>query len=135
MHPASSNKKTSSIGVIAGLVALSGAFIVLGVSNPALPDYEAQVLTEAAKHRQSPSDAMLASVLQSISLPRGQEGPNTATPVSLLANRTKRANYVVFSVYTTEYDYCESSTRAVGRSLGIAGKFYTLEKGECPSQS
>ena len=47
-----------------------------------------------------------------------------------------RSNYGMFSVYSTEFDYCEGNgaVRTVGRSLGIAGKFYILDKGECKNQ-
>ena len=130
-------KRESSLWPLIGLTMLGGMFVALGWSNPVLLDYQAQVLGPAVQDRRSASDAMLTSILQSIPLPKtssenGREAPNV---LMLLTDRTKRANYVVFSVYSTEFDYCDSATpsRAVGRSLGIAGTFYTLEKGDCPA--
>ena len=130
-------KRESSLWPMIGLTMLGGVFMALGWSNPVLLDYQAQVLGPAVQVRRSASDAMLTSILQSIPLPKtssesGREAPNV---LMLLTDRTKRANYVVFSVYSTEFDYCDSATpsRAVGRSLGIAGTFYTLEKGACPA--
>jgi Domain of unknown function (DUF4359) len=130
-------KRESSLWPLIGLTMLGGMFVALGWSNPVLLDYQAQVLGPAVQDRRSASDAMLTSILQSIPLPKtssenGREAPNV---LMLLTDRTKRANYVVFSVYSTEFDYCDSATpsRAVGRSLGIAGTFYTLEKGACPA--
>jgi hypothetical protein len=116
---------------------LGAGFVALGVSNPAPVEYQAQVLAPMTEQRHSPSDAMLTSILQSIELPRSSTGKERGAPnaLTLLTDRTKRANYVVFSVYSTEFDYCDSATpsRAIGRSLGIAGTFYTLDKGVCPA--
>lgn len=123
----------STVGLVFSLIVLGVAFVLLSLFNPALPDYQLQVLAPIAQARHSASDAVLSSILQSISLPgkenTGEESPN---PVTLLVNRTTRSNYVVFSVYTTEFDYCDgNSARAVGRTLAIAGRFYTIEKGDC----
>ena len=109
----------------------------LGASNPELPAYQKVVLTSVAQERQSASDAMLTSILQSISIPISSTDQSAQPPsvLTVLTDRTKRANYVMFSVYTTEFDYCEgNAVRTVGRSLGIAGTFYTFEKGDCRSE-
>ncbi len=55
--------------------------------------------------------------------------------LSLLIDRTKRSSYLFFSVYSTEYDYCENQPmkREHTKMLGIAGKFHTLEEGGCPT--
>jgi len=131
--------KTQSLWPLIAVTMLGAVFVVLGVSNPGLLDYQAQVLAPAAEERRSSSDAMLTSILKSIPLPTSSSESEREAPngLMLLTDRTKRANYVVFSVYSTEFDYCDSNTpsRAVGRSLGIAGTFYTLEKGACPSHS
>ena len=120
-----------------GVTMLGAGFVALGVSNPAPLDYQAQVLAPVAEERRSASDAMLTSILQSIEVPKPSSGSTRDAPnaLALLADRTKRANYVVFSVYSTEFDYCDTATptRAVGRSLGIAGTFYTLDTGTCPN--
>lgn len=126
----------TSLWPLLGVIVLGAGFIALGLSNPAPLEYQAQVLAPMAEHRHSASDAMLTSILQSIELPKSSPGKEREIPnvLALLTDRTKRANYVVFSVYSTELDYCDSATpsRAVGRSLGIAGAFYTLDKGACP---
>ncbi|WP_447983359.1 DUF4359 domain-containing protein [Nitrospira sp. Nam74] len=122
----------------AGLVISAGAFIGLVASNPELQDYQKQVLAPVAEERPSASDAMLTSILQSISIPSSSGGTSDPAPsvLTVLTDRTRRANYGMFSVYSTEFDYCEgnSAVRTVGRSLGIAGKFYILDKGECRNQ-
>jgi len=127
--------KTGTMETLLALVVLSGGFVLLGIFNPAMPEYQSRVLTAAAEERRSPSDAVLSSILQSISLPgRARLSEERPSPVTLLVNRTTRSNYVVFSVYSTEFDYCDgSSARAIGRTLAIAGRFYTIEKGACPS--
>ncbi len=124
-----------------GLVVLlifGGAFAGLGASNPELLDYQQEVLVPVAQERHSASDAMLTSILQSISIPSSSAGRNDSAPnvLTVLTDRTRRTNYGMFSFYSTEFDYCEgnSSVRTVGRSLGIAGKFYILDKGECRNQ-
>jgi hypothetical protein len=122
-----------------GIALMFGMLLVgLGASNPELAAYQKAVLTSVAQERQSASDAMLTSILQSISIPSSAAGQSAQPPsvLTVLTDRTKRANYVMFSVYTTEFDYCEgnNAVRTVGRSLGIAGTFYTLEKGECRSE-
>jgi uncharacterized protein DUF4359 len=131
--------KNQSLWPLIGVTTLGAVFVALGLSNPALLDYQAQVLAPAAEERHTASDAMLTSILQSIQLPKASSERKREAPtvLMLLTDRTKRANYVVFSVYSTEFDYCDSSTpsRAVGRSLAIAGTFYTLEKGACPAHS
>ena len=120
------------------LLISAGTFIGLGASNPDLLDYQKEVLTPVAQERHSASDAMLTSILQSISLPSSSAGKSDRAPsvFTVLTDRTRRANYGMFSVYSTEFDYCEGNgaVRTVGRSLGIAGKFYILDKGECKNQ-
>ena len=120
------------------LLISAGTFIGLGASNPDLLDYQKEVLTPVAQERHSASDAMLTSILQSISLPSSSAGKGERAPsvLTVLTDRTRRANYRMFSVYSTEFDYCEGNgaVRTVGRSLGIAGKFYILDKGECKNQ-
>jgi hypothetical protein len=120
------------------LLLFGGMFAALGASNPDLLAYQETVLTVVAQERQSASDAMLTSILQSIAIPDHSAHDSTQAPsvLTVLTDRTKRSNYVMFSVYTTEFDYCENqnAVRTVGRSLGIAGKFYTLDKGECRSE-
>jgi len=110
----------------------------LGISNPDLLAYQQTVLTVVAQERQSASDAMLTSILQSIAIPSSSmsKSEHALSVLTVLTDRTRRSNYVMFSVYTTEFDYCESqnAVRTAGRSLGIAGKFYTLDKGECRSE-
>lgn len=120
------------------LVLFGGAVIGLGASNPELLDYQKEVLAPVAQERHSASDAMLTSILQSISIPSSSAGNSEPPPsvLTVLTDRTRRANYGMFSVYSTEFDYCEgnSAVRTVGRSLGIAGKFYVLDRGECRNQ-
>jgi hypothetical protein len=120
------------------LLISGGAFIGLGVSNPELLDYQKEVLAPVAQERHIASDAMLTSILQSIPIPSSSAGKGEPAPsvLTVLTDRTRRANYGMFSVYSTEFDYCEgnSAVRTVGRSLGIAGKFYILDKGECRNQ-
>jgi hypothetical protein len=111
--------------------------VYLAVTNPALADYQEVVLVPAAEERSTASDAMLVSILQSI--PMGADSVDDdqgqTDSLSLLKDRTKRSNYLFFSVYSTEYDYCESQTmkREHTKMLGIAGKFHTLEEGGCPT--
>jgi hypothetical protein len=124
-------------GVMA-LLLFGGMLGALGISNPDLLAYQQTVLTVVAQERQSASDAMLTSILQSIAIPSSSMSKSEHAPsvLTVLTDRTRRSNYVMFSVYTTEFDYCESqnAVRTAGRSLGIAGKFYTLDKGECRSE-
>jgi hypothetical protein len=124
-------------GVMA-LLLFGGMLGALGISNPDLLAYQQTVLTAVAQERQSASDAMLTSILQSIAIPSSSMSKSEHAPsvLTVLTDRTRRSNYVMFSVYTTEFDYCESqnAVRTAGRSLGIAGKFYTLDKGECRSE-
>ena len=124
-------------GVIA-LLLFGGMLSALGISNPDLFAYQQTVLTVVAQERQSASDAMLTSILQSIAIPSSSMGKSEHAPsvLTVLTDRTRRSNYVMFSVYTTEFDYCESqnAVRTAGRSLGIAGKFYTFDKGECRNE-
>jgi hypothetical protein len=124
-------------GVMA-LLLFGGMLGALGVSNPDLLAYQQTVLTVVAQERQSASDAMLTSILQSIAIPSSSMSKSEHAPsvLTVLTDRTRRSNYVMFSVYTTEFDYCESqnAVRTAGRSLGIAGKFYTLDKGECRNE-
>ena len=120
------------------LLLFGGMFAALGVSNLDLLAYQQTVLTVVAQERQSASDAMLTSILQSIAIPSSSMGKSEHAPsvLTVLIDRTRRSNYLMFSVYTTEFDYCESqnAVRTAGRSLGIAGKFYTLDKGECRNE-
>jgi hypothetical protein len=120
------------------LLLFGGMLGALGISNPDLLAYQQTVLTVVAQERQSASDAMLTSILQSIAIPSSSMSKSEHAPsvLTVLTDRTRRSNYVMFSVYTTEFDYCESqnAVRTAGRSLGIAGKFYTLDKGECRSE-
>jgi len=120
------------------LLLFVGMLAVLGASNPDLLAYQQTVLTVVAQQRQSASDAMLTSILQSIAIPGRSAHDNGHAPsvLTVLTDRTRRSNYVMFSVYTTEFDYCgsQNAVRSVGRSLGIAGKFYTLDEGECRSE-
>ena len=124
-------------GVMA-LLLFGGMLGALGVSNPDLLAYQQTVLTVVAQERQSASDAMLTSILQSIAIPSSSmsKSEHALSVLTVLTDRTRRSNYVMFSVYTTEFDYCESqnAVRTAGRSLGIAGKFYTLDKGACRSE-
>lgn len=123
---------------VVGLLLAGVLLAILGVSNPDLLAYQHEVLTLVAQERQSASDAMLTSILQSIAIPGRSDHDSAQAPsvLTVLTDRTKRSNYVMFSIYTTEFDYCESqnAVRSVGRSLGIAGKFYTLDKGECRNE-
>jgi len=124
-------------GVMA-LLLFGGMLGAFGVSNPDLLAYQQTVLTVVAQERQSASDAMLTSILQSIAIPSSSmsKSEHALSVLTVLTDRTRRSNYVMFSVYTTEFDYCESqnAVRTAGRSLGIAGKFYTLDKGACRSE-
>jgi hypothetical protein len=113
-----------------------GLIVGLSMTNPALSDYRAQVLLPAAEERNSSSDALVASIVQS--LPISGSSQNSHDPsglLSVLTNRTKRENYVIFSVYSTEFDYCREQTlsRAVSKTVGIGGKFITIEEGDCPN--
>jgi hypothetical protein len=126
---------------VKGMMALllfGGMLGALGISNPDLLAYQQTVLTVVAQERQSASDAMLTSILQSIAIPSSSmsKSEHALSVLTVLTDRTRRSNYVMFSVYTTEFDYCESqnAVRTAGRSLGIAGKFYTLDKGACRSE-
>jgi hypothetical protein len=125
-------------GAMGMLLISGGAFIGLGASNPELPHYQKEVLAPVAQERHSASDAMLTSILRSIPIPNSSTGNSEPAPsvLTVLTDRTRRANYGMFSLYSTEFDYCEGNgaVRTVGRSLGIAGKFYILDKGECRSQ-
>ncbi len=126
-------------GVRGIAVAVLGIVLVyLKATNPTLADYQEVVLEPAAEERSSnASDAMLVSILQSISMgtdsvadDQGQIGT-----LSLLMDRTRRSDYLFCSVYSTEYGYCESQTVKWERTkmLGIAGKFYTFQEGGCPT--
>jgi hypothetical protein len=123
---------------VIALLLFGGMFAALGASNPDLLAYQETVLTVVAQERQSASDAMLTSILQSIAIPSSSMSKSEHAPsvLTVLTDRTRRSNYVMFSIYTTEFDYCESqnAVRTAGRSLGIAGKFYTLDKGECRNE-
>jgi hypothetical protein len=123
---------------VMALLLFGGMFAALGASNPDLLAYQETVLTVVAQERQSASDAMLTSILQSIAIPSSSMSKSEHAPsvLTVLTDRTRRSNYVMFSIYSTEFDYCENqnAVRTAGRSLGIAGKFYTLDKGECRNE-
>jgi hypothetical protein len=111
-----------------------GIVTVLVLTNPALPDYQAEVLVPVAQESASASDAMLASILSS--LPAGTFSPADATAssevVKLLVARTVRHDYGVLSTYETALDYCPgSSERAIRRTVGIAKRFYIWSKAAC----
>ena len=111
-----------------------GMLTVLMVTNPALPDYQAEILVPVAQESASASDAMLASILSS--LPAGTFAPSDSSSsseiVKLLAARTVRHNYGVLSTYETALDYCPgSSERAIRRTVGIAKRFYIWSKAAC----
>jgi hypothetical protein len=128
-------KRTVIWGAAAAL--LVSLVSVLGITNPDLSEYREQILVPAAQQRQSSSDALLASILQSLPMGSSPESSQDSSgPLSVLVNRTKRDNYAILSVYSTEFDYCQGNTvsRSVGKTLGIAGKFYVLETGDCPAQ-
>ena len=126
------------LGVIGIAVAALGLVLVyLATTNPALADYQEVVLKPAAEERSTASDAMLVSILQSIPMATDSvdDDQGQTDTLSLLIDRTKRSSYLFFSVYSTEYDYCESQPmkREHTKTLGIAGKFHTLEEGGCPT--
>ncbi len=128
-------KRTVIWGATAAL--LVSLVSVLGVTNPALSEYREQILVPAAQQRQSSSDALLASILQSLPMGSSPESsPDSSGLLTVLMKRTKRDNYVILSVYSTEFDYCQSNSvsRSVGKALGIAGKFYVLQTGDCPAE-
>src|SRR5262245_39949740 len=109
---------------------------ILGVTNPALSEYREQILVTAAHHRQRSSDALLAAILQSLPMGSSPESSQDSSGLlTVLMNRTKRDNYAILSVYSTEFDYCQANSvsRSVGKTLGIAGKFYVLQTGDCPT--
>jgi len=45
---------------------MGAALLALSLTNPALSEYQAQVLSPAAQERRNSSDALLASILQSL---------------------------------------------------------------------
>ena len=129
--------RKSSILWTTTAVGMGAALLALGLTNPALSEYQAQVLSPAAQERRNSSDALLASILQSLPIASSaQDSQDPSGLLTLLTDRTKRENYFIMSVYSTEYDYCQGNTvsRSVGKTVGIAGKFYTLRKGDCPTQ-
>ncbi len=131
-------KSGLGLGVIGIAVAALGLVLVyLATTNPALADYQEVVLKPAAEERSTASDAMLISILQSIPMATDSvdDDQGQTDTLSLLIDRTKRSSYLFFSVYSTEYDYCESQPmkREHTKMLGIAGKFHTLEEGGCPT--
>ncbi|MFQ5991676.1 MAG: DUF4359 domain-containing protein [Nitrospiraceae bacterium] len=136
-------KQQKKSGMIVGgvvVVALGGLMAFLALTNPAMADYQEVILTPAAEKRASASasDAMLVSILQSVPMGAdsmsGSEGQDQSGMMNLLMSRTHRSNYMLFSIYTTEYDYCEG--QAVNRDsttmIGIAGGFHMWDDGECP---
>jgi hypothetical protein len=118
-------------------VIIGGILLALGLSNPALSEYQTQILVPAAQERRSSSDAFLASILQSLPIAAApsQDSQDPSGLLTVLTNRTKRDNYLFLSLYSTELDYCQGNTmsRNLSKTVGIAGRFYTLEKGDCPA--
>ena len=133
-------KKTGWIvgGVV--VVALGGLMAFLALTNPAMADYQEVILTPAAEKRASASasDAMLVSILQAVPMVADSmsesEGQDQSGMMNLLMSRTHRSNYMLFSIYTTEYDYCEGQTvnRDSTTMIGIAGGFHMWDDAECP---
>jgi hypothetical protein len=117
-----------------------GLVSVLGLTNPALSQYQEQILVPVAQERHSSSDALLASILQSLPMSSSSSSSLSSQDPSglltLLMNRTKRDNYLILSVYSTEFDYCQgnSVSRSIGKAVGIAGTFYVVDAGTCPSE-
>lgn len=113
---------------------VGAALVALSLTNPASSEYQAKVLAPVAQEQRSTSDALLASILQSLPLASSSQSSHDPSGlVTLLMDHTKRDNYVIMSVYSTEFDYCQGHTisRSIGKTIGIAGRFYTLEKGNC----
>jgi hypothetical protein len=111
--------------------------LALSLTNPALSEYREQILVPAVQERKNSSDVLLVSILQSLPIASSsQSDPNASGPLILLVDRTKRENYFIMSVYSTEFDYCpgNSVSRSVGKTVGIAGKFYTFQTGDCLSK-
>ncbi|HJU05420.1 MAG TPA: DUF4359 domain-containing protein [Nitrospiraceae bacterium] len=129
-------RRTVVWGGVATLVI--GLLTVLGLTNPALSQYQEKILVPVAQERHSSSDALLASILQSLpmSTPSLSSSSSIEDPsglVTVLVNRTKRDNYWLLSVYSTEFDYCQGNgaSRSVGKAVGIAGRFYVIDSGMC----
>lgn len=117
--------------------ALVGALALLGMTNPALSEYQEQVLGPVVQERANSSDALLVSILQSLPIPSSsQTSSDSSGLMTVLVNRTKRENYLILSIYSTEFDYCHGSSvsRNIGKTVGIAGTFYKVQKGDCPTQ-
>jgi hypothetical protein len=78
-------------GVMA-LLLFGGMLGALGVSNPDLLAYQQTVLTVVAQERQSASDAMLTSILQSIAIPSSSmsKSEHASSVLTVLTDRTRR---------------------------------------------
>jgi hypothetical protein len=127
--------------IILGDTLLMGALAFLFLTNPVLSNYQAQVLTPAAEERRHTSDSLVASIVRSVPIPgyQAQEG-NSNDPsgmISLLTNRTTRSNFLFFSFYDTQYDFCPNDkvNREIKRTLGIADRFVDLGTSGCPAQT
>jgi hypothetical protein len=125
-------RKLSFTWIGAAVLGVGG--VALAPTNPGLATYQEQVLVSVAQERHSASDALLASILQSLPMPASPDPRDPSGLVSLLLNRTKRENYVLLSVYSTEFDFCQNMSRAASKTLGIAGRFYTVDLGKCPEE-
>jgi len=125
-------RRSSFTGTSAAVLGVGG--LALALTNPGLPAYQEQVLVSVAQERRSASDALLASILQSLPMPASADPRDPSGLVSLLLNRTKHENYVLLSVYSTEFDFCQNMSRAVSKTVGIAGRFYTVDSGDCPEE-
>jgi hypothetical protein len=126
--------RRSSLTWISTAVLGIGGF-ALALTNPGLPAYQEQVLVSVTQERHSASDALLASILRSLPMPASPDPHDPSGLVSLLMNRTRRENYVLWSVYSTEFDFCQNMSRVASKSVGIAGRFYTIDAGKCPEET
>lgn len=114
-------------------ILIAAILVYCGLSNPTFSDYQREVLAPVVQAQSSASDAMLVSILQSIQLPGQPSQTSQPSPLTLLSDRTKRNNFILFSVYTTEHDFCPGNalSREWTATLGMAGRFYTLRRGGC----
>ncbi len=127
--------------IILGDALLMGILVYLGMTNPTLSDYQAQILTPAAETRRHSSDSLVASIVRSVPIP-GYSSPEVypndqSGIISLLTNRTLRSNFLFFSIYATQYDFCPNDkvNREIKRTLGIANRFLDLGTSGCPAQT
>jgi hypothetical protein len=126
--------------IILGDALLIGILVYLGMTNPTLSDYQAQILTPAAEARRHTSDSLVASIVRSVPIPGhpAQKDPNDQSGIiSLLTNRTTMSNFLFFSFYDTQYDFCPNDkvNRQIKRTLGIADQFVDLGTSGCPAQT